>query len=614
MKNKIGIIVGVTSVLMLLVLVSQTVIAAPGGNDLIVPSDATASVSVDLAVKLAMNKLDVEKTLGMYPSLMNSKVGEPVLCVNSDGSPSIYKVPLELEENGLTVGIIYVSAKKFGPPIIGMDVFLEPSDELVKSEVFDIGIPVEKLNEFTRGVYKTNISTTYSKADLNSVAMSIWNISVLTVEEQDITTLSVPTATWNYKRLSVPHQWWSHGCTPTAITMILKYHGAGCVLEQEVANAIGTDAKGNTDVIDFITGRVTSGTEQVAANHGITVDSWTVWITLPTGLYWDYVTEIDNSRPSGIHNLIGWSGATSRHSVAGEGYKYSGLVDWYYIVDDPNDDDPHEWSYWTCLEACHTNTKLLSPIQLEIDIKNPTQTSPTFAGSHDNPNHITIEIEIKRDGEFLPCYDDDSYPSNNRDAYSVKIGDKSASFTVASVTPGKYSLDVLPPEQDSEGLYDLEITFLDKASDTEQEAVRYGVGKNVDAVLIIDRSGSMDYSHDYPPYSNRMEAAKAAAKDFLGLMDTGDRAALVPFASSAWLAVGLTENLDTVRNAIDQLQGSGSTALGEGIYTGANELDAHGNVAHGWGMVLLTDGDWNTGRDPIQAAQYALSKGIRYIP
>ena len=606
MKNKIGIIVGVTSVLMLLVLLSQSVMAAPVGNDLLCPSDATASVSADLAVKLAMNKLDVEKILGMYPTLKNSIVGKPVLCVNSNGTPSVYKVPLE--ENGLTVGMIYISAKKFGPPIIGMDVFLEPSDELVKSEVFDIGLPVEKLNEFTSGVYKTNI-TTYSKADLNSKAMSMWNISILNVESKDATTLSVSTATWNYKRLSVPHQWWSHGCTPTAITMILKYHGAGCVLEQEVANAIGTDAKGNTNVINFITGRVTSGTEQVAANHGITVDSWTVWITLPTGLYWDYVTEIDNSRPSGIHNLIGWSGATSQHSVAGEGYKYSGLVDWYYIVDDPNFDYPREWSYWTCMEACHTNTKLLSAIQLEIAIKNPTQASPAFAGIHDNPNRITIEIENKRDGKLLPCYDD-SYPSNNRDAYSVKIGGKSAPFIiVTSVTPGKYSLDVLPPEQDSDGLYDLEITFLDEASDTEQDAVRYGASEftPLDLCMVLDRSGSM---RDPMGGKTKIQGVKEAAIGVVNVLLPQDRVSIISFSTTATTDIYLTSDFNAVKTKINQLGADGYTSFGAGLKLALDQLNTHENPDHIPAILFMSDGHHNTAPAPDAFVTECKNKGI----
>jgi len=437
----------------------------------------------------------------------------------------------------------------------------------------------------------------------------------------------------------------------------------------------------------------------------------------------------------------------------------------------------------------YTNPIWINVISGEINITSPTQSAPAFAGSYNDTNHITVNVKVK-------TTDGTPVPGCSKDDFNVEIGGKSAGFTLAEGMPGQYILDVSPPAQPSEGLYNLTVTLFGTLSDNESNAVRYGgFGRNIDAVLIIDRSGSMDYSHDYPPYSNRMEAAKAAANDFLDLMILGDRASLVSFASSARLDVGFSEGFDyamedvsyqwesdygtglsqgdddsdlvgigfnfnfygtdyttinvksngwmsftttsttysnpsfpttsysnviaplwddlnptangdvyyntlgtapnrrfvvtwyevphynnvgsntfqailyessreiqfnynsltvtsidsqtvglnkgdgtrfnsyaitppangtsirfypyeasstrdQVRNAIDLLYGSGTTAIGEGLYTGIEELDDHGDTGHGWGMILLTDGAWNTGRDPRQAASYASSKGI----
>src|SRR5262249_18842802 len=51
------------------------------------------------------------------------------------------------------------------------------------------------------------------------------------------------------------------------------------------------------------------------------------------------------------------------------------------------------------------------------------------------------------------------------------------------------------------------------------------------------------------------------------------------------------------------------TAIGDGIITGVNKLEE--NSGRSKVMVVVTDGENNTGVNPLDAAEYARSKGVR---
>ncbi len=129
----------------------------------------------------------------------------------------------------------------------------------------------------------------------------------------------------------------------------------------------------------------------------------------------------------------------------------------------------------------------------------------------------------------------------------------------------------------------------------------------LDVVLIIDRSGSMSS----PP--EQFPDTQTAAKTFADLLDpANDRVGLVSYATSATLNQPLTSTYQDVKNTIDTLSPSGNTAMGEGIYLANNELLTNGRSRPPtvYAGILLCDGQWNQGGDPIPQAQAAANNDI----
>jgi uncharacterized repeat protein (TIGR01451 family) len=161
----------------------------------------------------------------------------------------------------------------------------------------------------------------------------------------------------------------------------------------------------------------------------------------------------------------------------------------------------------------------------------------------------------------------------------------------------------------------------------------------VDAVMIMDRSGSMNYNSrcdwwelkcmDKPACLNyqwvqnttydkgeswctskdqahpheavwvnfdpkKIVAAKQAANNFIGMMGTGDQSALVSFASTVTLDKQLSNNHALTQSAVNALATNGGTNIGDALRTGFNELkSARANAQAVKTLILLTDGKAN---------------------
>lgn len=132
-------------------------------------------------------------------------------------------------------------------------------------------------------------------------------------------------------------------------------------------------------------------------------------------------------------------------------------------------------------------------------------------------------------------------------------------------------------------------------------------------VVAIDVSRSMA-AEDVKP--NRLVAAQAAAKDFLGLLPERFNVALVAFGGTANLVVPPTTDRGAVARAIDNLEMAPSTAIGDAIYTSLDALKLvppdpkHPNDPAPAAVVLLSDGATNIGRPSASAAQAAKAKGV----
>lgn len=141
-------------------------------------------------------------------------------------------------------------------------------------------------------------------------------------------------------------------------------------------------------------------------------------------------------------------------------------------------------------------------------------------------------------------------------------------------------------------------------------------------MLAIDVSGSMR-SEDIAP--SRLEAAKAAAKGFVAGLPRGIPVGLVTFAGDTVLVSAPTEDHERLLRAIDEITVRHRTAIGEGLLAAVGALPERTLPPHDDGalppvsatpkppgvVVLLSDGQNNTGIDPLAAAEWARRQQVR---
>jgi Ca-activated chloride channel family protein len=163
-----------------------------------------------------------------------------------------------------------------------------------------------------------------------------------------------------------------------------------------------------------------------------------------------------------------------------------------------------------------------------------------------------------------------------------------------------------------------------------------------DVILALDTSGSMRAT-DVDP--DRLTAAKNAARTFIERRPPRTRVGIVTVAGNATLVQSPTDNRDDLLQALERVQMQRGTALGSGLYVALATLlpDAGINIEQlisgrpdfraRWtqkpdekseerkpvppgsnrsaAIVLLSDGESNTGPDPVKAAQLAAEHGVR---
>jgi Ca-activated chloride channel family protein len=149
-------------------------------------------------------------------------------------------------------------------------------------------------------------------------------------------------------------------------------------------------------------------------------------------------------------------------------------------------------------------------------------------------------------------------------------------------------------------------------------------------ILTFDVSGSMK-ANDLQP--TRMEAAKAAAKQFVEKQPTGISIGVVAFSDGGISVQAPTDNREETLTTIERLVPRRGTSVGNGILVALNTiavdagdppiLNSNGPSAdptpapapQGWYpsavVVLLTDGENNQSPDPVAAADLAADLGVR---
>jgi Ca-activated chloride channel family protein len=151
-------------------------------------------------------------------------------------------------------------------------------------------------------------------------------------------------------------------------------------------------------------------------------------------------------------------------------------------------------------------------------------------------------------------------------------------------------------------------------------------------MLTFDVSGSMAATDLQP---TRMEAAKAAARQFAERQPTGISIGVVVFSDGGISVQAPTDNREETLSTIDRLVPRRGTAVGNGILVALNTIAVDAGdppilrtndlsqdpgvtpleAPQGWYpsaiIVLFTDGENNQEPDPIMAAQVAADLGVR---
>jgi Ca-activated chloride channel family protein len=148
-------------------------------------------------------------------------------------------------------------------------------------------------------------------------------------------------------------------------------------------------------------------------------------------------------------------------------------------------------------------------------------------------------------------------------------------------------------------------------------------------ILSFDVSGSMSATDIQP---TRMEAAKAAAREFVQRQPSNVEIGVVAFSDGGISVQAPTKDEETILAAIDRLTPQRGTSLGSGILASLNAIALDRGevpvtedsltpvptptpVPYGTyipaAIVLLTDGENTTNPDPLEAALTAAQQGVR---
>ena len=228
---------------------------------------------------------------------------------------------------------------------------------------------------------------------------------------------------------------------------------------------------------------------------------------------------------------------------------------------------------------------------LTLNIVDPTTTEPAFVGSILDPEKFLVRLEMTSTQNI-------EIEGLNAQDFDVTVGTQAADIILGAYIQSQYWLLVEAPTQTTAGDYDLTAAY-GSAIDTETNAVKY-VTRVHDDMLIIDRSGSMITG-------DKIGAAKNAARLYVDATADGNMLGLTSFSGDlvepnedATLDYGLSVVNSTVRNAIKTsisgLSASGWTSIGDGLWTGLQDLNANRDPGHPCAMVLLSDGKQNEAR------------------
>jgi Ca-activated chloride channel family protein len=141
--------------------------------------------------------------------------------------------------------------------------------------------------------------------------------------------------------------------------------------------------------------------------------------------------------------------------------------------------------------------------------------------------------------------------------------------------------------QGSDGIVNLSLAI--EADDVLEQINT--AGRNVDMVIVLDRSGSMQ--------GNKIRDARQAALNLLSCLSRKDRFALITYSDTAYNFSGLVHvskaNRKHLESTIYGVRAGGGTNLGAGLKQGINALLSASQIGNTGKLILISDGLANKG-------------------
>jgi len=130
-------------------------------------------------------------------------------------------------------------------------------------------------------------------------------------------------------------------------------------------------------------------------------------------------------------------------------------------------------------------------------------------------------------------------------------------------------------------------------------------------MMLLDRSGSMSIQQ-------RLDFAKLGANQFVNTLDVGDSIGVASFSSSASTNFSLTPVIDNstkvaAQAAINSLNAGGLTNIGGGLQTALGQITSQADRSCNEIIILLSDGDHNTGTAPGAVIPQLQSEGVTIL-
>jgi len=121
--------------------------------------------------------------------------------------------------------------------------------------------------------------------------------------------------------------------------------------------------------------------------------------------------------------------------------------------------------------------------------------------------------------------------------------------------------------------------------------------RNVDMVIVLDRSGSMK--------GRKIEDARRAVLELLSSLSAEDRFALITYSDGVHIASGLSNVTDANRvgiaSAVNAIRAGGGTNLGAGLQAGIDILISASRHTNAAKVILISDGLANKGLTDVKA-------------